>query len=61
MPREKKVVAMLEAELEKPGADRETEHPAPLRALEGQIAKMGAAAGLLVILTIYVMTAKPFL
>ena len=60
MPREREVVAMLEKESDEAG-DRSTEPSAGLMALEGKIAKVGGIAGLLVILTIYVMTAKPFL
>ena len=60
MPRERQVVEMLERESDAAG-DRSTEPSQSLTALEGQIAKVGGLAGLLVILTIYVMTAKPFL
>ena len=34
---------------------------AEFQALNGQVAKVGTAAGILILLTIYVMTAKPFL
>jgi len=61
LPRERQVIAKLEEEVEAPGGDRKTEMSEGLQLLEGQIAKVGAAAGILVLLTIYVMTAKPFL
>lgn len=60
MPRERQVVAMLERESDAAG-DRSTERSPELEGLDNQIAKVGGLAGLLVILTIYVMTAKPFL
>ena len=59
-PRERQVVEMLEQECEA-GGDRKTELPPRVKTLEDQIAKVGGLAGLLVVLTIYVMTAKPFL
>lgn len=60
MPRERQVLAMLERESDAAG-DRGTERSPELDKLDNQIAKVGGFAGLLVILTIYVMTAKPFL
>jgi len=59
-PREREVVAMLEREADEKG-DRSTEPSEGVMALEGKIAKVGGLAGLLIVLTIYVMTAKPFL
>ncbi len=50
VPREKRVIAALEQGQE-----------AEAQALGQQIGKVGAFLGLLVIITIYVMTAKPFL
>lgn len=61
LPREKAVVAMLEEEVAKPGGSESTELPPEIAARYDQISKMGIAAGVLIILTIYVMTAKPFL
>lgn len=61
LPREKAIVAMLEEEVAKPGGSESTDLPPEIAARYEQIGKVGMAAGLLIILTIYVMTAKPFL
>ena len=57
IPRTRRAVELAERDLAAPGGKLSTE----FEALSGQLAKVGTAAGLLVILTIYVMTAKPFL
>jgi hypothetical protein len=56
-PRTRKSVELAERDLGAGDGKLSTEFDA----LSGQIAKVGSATGLLVILTIYVMTAKPFL
>lgn len=61
LPRERELVAGLEEEAGEAGADPTRERSERLGAIEAQVAKMGAFAGILIILTIYVMTAKPFL
>ena len=60
LPRERRVVEMLERESDERG-DRSTERSDEFNVTTGAIAKMGGALGLLVLVTIYVMTAKPFL
>jgi hypothetical protein len=57
IPRTKRVVELAERDLAAP----EGKLSAEFEALGGQVAKVGMLAGLIVILTIYVMTAKPFL
>jgi len=57
IPKTKQAVELAERDLAAPDSKLSAE----LEALSGQLAKVGIAAGLLVILTIYVMTAKPFL
>jgi len=57
IPRTRRAVELAERDLAAPDGKLSTE----FEALSGQLAKVGIAAGLLVILTIYVMTAKPFL
>jgi len=57
IPRTKQAVGLAERDLAAPQGKLSAE----FEALSGQLAKGGIAAGLLVILTIYVMTAKPFL
>lgn len=42
-------------------AGKEVELSAEFRALSGRIGRVGAFAGVLVLVTVYVMTAKPFL
>lgn len=61
LPRERELVAGLEEEAREAGADATKERSSRLTAIETQVAKMGAFAGMLILLTIYVMTAKPFL
>lgn len=57
-PKTRRIVELAERDLEA-GAGKEMS--GQFNALSQQVAKVGGAAGLLVILTIYVMTAKPFL
>ena len=57
IPRTRRAVELAERDLAAPDGKLSAE----FEALSGQLAKVGTAAGLLVILTIYVMTAKPFL
>ncbi len=57
LPKGRKLIAIAERDLERPGGGFSPE----FQALNAQMARMGALAGLIVILTIYVMTAKPFL
>lgn len=61
LPNEKRMVAKLEEEVAKPGGGESTDPPAAITELGARIGRVGAATGLLIILTIYVMTAKPFL
>ncbi len=61
VPRERKLIAMLEEEVDRPGGGESTAPPAPVTALGQQIARVGAATGLLLIVTIYFMTTKPFM
>jgi hypothetical protein len=56
-PRTRKAVELAERDLGGGDGKLSTEFDA----LSAQIAKVGSAAGLLIVLTIYVMTAKPFL
>lgn len=57
-PRTRRAVELAERDL-KAGAGAEMSEE--FNAVSGQLARLGSAAGLLVVLTIYVMTAKPFL
>jgi len=57
IPMTRRAVELAERDLAAPDGKLSAE----FEALSGQLAKVGIAAGLLVILTIYVMTAKPFL
>ncbi len=57
IPKTKQAVALAERDLAAPGGELSAE----FNALNSQVAKVGTAAGLVIILTIYVMTAKPFL
>ena len=61
MPKDKQMIALLEEEVAKPGGSESTDAPPAIMSLGAQIGKVGAATGVLIILTIYVMTAKPFL
>jgi hypothetical protein len=56
-PKTREAVRLAERDLGDGGGSLSTE----FEALSTQIAKVGSAAGLIIILTIYVMTAKPFL
>lgn len=58
-PRTRRAVELAERDLGESGARRE-EMSDDFRALSDQIARVGAATGLVILLTIYVMTAKPF-
>jgi predicted integral membrane protein DUF2269 len=57
IPRTRRAVELAERDLTEP----EGKLSAEFETISGQLAKVGMLAGLLVILTIYVMTAKPFL
>ncbi len=57
-PKTRRAVELAERDL---GEQRGAELSGEFNDLSAQIAKVGAAAGLLVVLTSYVMTAKPFL
>lgn len=57
IPKTRQQVELAERDLASP----ERKISAEYDALTGQIAKVGGLAGLIIILTIYVMTAKPFL
>lgn len=61
VPKERKVVAMLEEEVAKPGGGESTAPPATITALGQQIGRVGIATGLLLIVTMYFMTTKPFM
>jgi hypothetical protein len=56
-PKTREAVRLAERDVGDGGGALSTE----FEALSAQIAKVGSAAGLIIILTIYVMTAKPFL
>lgn len=60
LPRERKLIALLEEEADAAGGDTTISRSEPASALDREIAKMGIVAGLAIIVTIYVMTAKPF-
>jgi hypothetical protein len=57
IPRTRKAVELAERDLAEPGKGFSPE----FGALSGQLARVGGATGLVVVLTIYVMVAKPFL
>lgn len=57
IPRTRRMIELSERDMGAPGAKLSDEYSA----VSQQVAKVGTIAGLLVILTIYVMTAKPFL
>ena len=59
-PRERQMVEILEEEVAA-GRGESTDAPDRFSAIETQVDRMGGIAGLVVLLTIYVMTAKPFL
>lgn len=60
VPRERKLIAMLEQELARPDGAGSTE-TAAMTAHVQQVARVGMATGLLLIVTIYIMTTKPFM
>jgi len=57
IPKTRKQIELVERDLASPGGKLSPE----FESVTGQIAKVGTVAGILIILTIYVMTAKPFL
>lgn len=57
VPRVKRLLAVAERDLEEPGEGLSPEY----HAISAQIARVGMLAAVIVVLTIYVMTAKPFL
>jgi hypothetical protein len=59
MPRTKRLVALGERDIAASG-EGEVKFSAEFQALNKQVGKVGTVAGLIVILTIYVMTAQPF-
>lgn len=61
VPRERKFIAMLEEEVDRPGGGESAAPPATVTALGQQIGRVGIATGLLLIVTIYFMTTKPFM
>lgn len=61
VPHERKLVAALEEEVAKPGGGEATEMPAAVATLVRPIARVGIATSLLLIVTIYFMTTKPFM
>lgn len=61
LPRERKLIAGLEEEADAAGGDTKATRSERLSALDREVERMGIVAGLAIILTIYVMTAKPFL
>jgi len=60
MPKTKELIAVAERDIAASGQG-EVKLSADFQALSGALAKVGAAVGLFGVLTIYVMTAKPFL
>ena len=61
-PKTNELIGIAERDIAAAGATGgEVKFSAEFQALNGQIAKVGTAAGILIILTIYVMAAKPFL
>ena len=59
-PKTKRLVELAERDIAAAG-DGEVQLSAEFQALNRQVGQVGTFAGLLIILTIYVMTAKPFL
>jgi len=57
IPKTKQAVALAERDLANPEGELSDE----FNALNGTLAKVGMATGLIVVLTVYVMIAKPFL
>ena len=61
LPRQRRLIAGLEAEADAAAGDAKVERSGELRTLDREIERMGIVAGIVIVLTIYVMTAKPFL
>lgn len=61
LPRQRRLIAGLEAEVDAAAGDAKVERSGELRTLDREIERMGIVAGIVIVLTIYVMTAKPFL
>lgn len=61
LPRERRLIAGLEEEADAAGGDTKVRRSARLVTLDREIGRMGIVSGVFIILTIYVMTAKPFL
>jgi hypothetical protein len=62
MPKTQQLIEIAERDLAAPGASGgEARLSDEFQALSGQVAKVGTATGIFILLTIYVMTAKPFL
>jgi hypothetical protein len=61
LPRERRLIAGLEAEAAAAGADTSKERSPELAAIDREVARVGMVAGITIVLTVYVMTAKPFL
>ena len=60
LPHSRKATAAAERDIERAGSGQ-VEFGEEFNRTSGNVARMGALAGLIVLLTIYVMTAKPFL
>lgn len=61
-PKTKQLIEIAERDIAASAASGgDVKLSAEFQALNGQIAKVGTAAGILILLTIYVMTTKPFL
>jgi hypothetical protein len=61
IPRTRKMLETAERDIAAAPGDEAVEFSDDFRAMEAQMNKVGPAAGLLVLVTVYVMTAKPFL
>lgn len=61
LPRERRMIAMLEDEAEAAVGNRSAVPSPRVDAINAEVERMGIVAGIAIILTIYVMTAKPFL
>ena len=61
-PKTTQLIEIAERDIAASGASGgDVKLSAEFQALNGQVAKVGTATGILILLTIYVMTAKPFL
>lgn len=60
-PRTRRLVELAERDIKATPGDGPVEFSAEYRRLSKQVGRVGGAAGLIVILTLYVMTAQPFL